>query len=342
MEVLVTSARSYDREFLGLANQGRHALHYLEVSLDASTVKLAAGYPAVCCFVDDELNDDVLRDLAKQGTRLIALRATGFNNVDLCAAERYGLTVMRVAQYSPYAVAEFAVGLILALNRRIHRAYNRVREGNMLLEGLLGFDLHGRTVGVIGTGQIGSVFTRIMQGFGCKLLGYDVAPNPHCLEMGMVYGTLQEVFAQADIISLHLPLTPQSHHLIDARTLAWMRPGAMLINTSRGALVDTVALIEALKTHQLGAVGMDVYEEESHLYFRNLSNEILSDDTFARLLTFPNVLVTGHQAFFTQEALAAIARTTLNNLDDFSAGRRNENILGTEKVAEGCAVHPTA
>jgi len=336
MDVLVTSARSYDRQFLDAANQGRHVLHYLEASLDASTVRLASGYPAVCCFVDDDLSEPVLQTLAQYGTRLIALRATGFNNVDLCAAERCGLTVMRVAQYSPYAVAEFAVGLILALNRRIHRAYNRVREGNMLLDGLLGFDLHGKTVGVIGTGQIGTVFARIMHGFGCRLLAYDLSPNPRCTELGVEYGTLEEVFRQADIISLHLPLTPQSHHLIRADTLAWLKPGAMLINTSRGALVDTVALIEALKSHRLGAVGMDVYEEESHLYFRNLSDEILSDDVFARLLTFSNVLVTGHQAFFTQEALAAIARTTMSNLDDFGAGRRNENTLGTQMVADGC------
>ncbi|HBG30308.1 2-hydroxyacid dehydrogenase [Candidatus Macondimonas diazotrophica] len=330
--VLVFSARPYDRQFLEAANrQPSYRLHFLETTLRTDTAALAAGYPAVCCFVDDELNAPVLGALYEGGTRLVLLRATGFNNVDLQAAHRLGITVMRVSHYSPEAVAEFAVGLLLTLNRRIHRAYNRVREGNFLLDNLLGMDLHGKTVGVVGTGQIGRAFARIMAGFGCRLLAHDPIADPECAALGVRYTDLTNLLQNADVISLHTPLTPQTHHLINAHTLAQMKPGALLINTSRGALIDTSALIEALKQRRIGAVALDVYEEESHLFFQNLSEQIIADDVFARLLSFPNVLVTGHQAFFTQEALTAIADTTIANIGDFLAERDSPNRLDPQQ-----------
>jgi D-lactate dehydrogenase len=239
---------------------------------------------------------------------------------------------MRVSRYSPYAVAEFAICMILALNRKIHRAYERVREGNFLLDGLLGFDIHGKTVGIIGTGKIGSVLAQILHGFGCNLLGYDVKENPECLSSGMQYVSLEELLKQSDIVSLHAPLTPQTYHMISAGTLSMMKPGAILINTSRGALVDSRALIASLKKRHLGAAGLDVYEEESHIYFRNLSDEVITDDVITRLTTFPNVIITGHQAFFTKEALDEISETTIRNISDFEAGISNENILKPKEV----------
>jgi D-lactate dehydrogenase len=327
MKVLVYSTQPYDRRFLEDANHRQHELHFTEARLKEHTVVLARGFPGTCCFVDDDLNARVLKALSQEDVRFVALRATGFNNVDVQAADELGITVMRVSRYSPYAVAEFTVGMILTLNRKIHRAYNRVREGNFLLHGLLGFDLHRKTVGIVGTGKIGSVLAQIMQGFGCNLLGYDVRENPDCLAIGMRYITLEELLAESDIVSLHAPLTPQTHHLINAETLSHIKRGAILINTSRGALIDTRALIPALKRGYLGAVGLDVYEEESHLYYQDLSDEVISDDVITRLLTFPNVLITGHQAFFTREALNMIAKTTIENINDFAAGRSNENIL---------------
>jgi D-lactate dehydrogenase len=328
MKVLVYSTRPYDRQYLTAANRhGEHELHFTEARLNAQTVALADGYSTVCCFVDDTLDREVLQRLAKGGTRLVALRSTGFNNVDLQAAEKLGLTVMRVAKYSPYAVAEFAVGLMLALNRKIHRAYNRVREGNFLLDGLMGFDMNGKTVGIVGTGKIGTVLARIMSGFGCRVLGYDVKRNPESERLGVEYCKLADLLSQSDIVSLHLPLTPQTRHLINARALKQIKKGAMLINTSRGKLIDTEALIDSLKSGHLAAVGLDVYEEEENLYFRDLSDEVIPDDVFARLLTFPNVLVTGHQAFFTREAVVGIAETTIQNISDFAAGKCNPNTL---------------
>jgi len=332
MKALVYSARSYDKEFLEAANQNKHELNFVETRLAESTAALARQYPAVCCFVDDILSRKVLKQLAEGGTRLVALRATGFNNVDLKAAEELGMTVMRVSCYSPYAVAEFAVSMILTLSRKIHRAYNRVREGNFLLHGLIGFELHGKTAGIIGTGKIGSVLARILQGFGCALLAYDAAENPECTKLGVRYVPLKELLSKADIVSLHLPLTPETRHLINDETLAYMKPGAMLINTSRGALVDTRALARALKKGRLGAVGLDVYEEESHIFYEDLSDEIIPDDVIMRLLTFTNALVTGHQAFFTQEAMATIAETTMQNISDFATGHENENILRPGKM----------
>ena len=330
MRVLIYDAKKYDRETLQAANEAnevRHELVFVESLLNAQTAPLADGFRAVSIFVNDDASAPVLERLARGGVRLMALRSTGFNHVDLDAAARCGVTVMRVANYSPYAVAEFAAALLLAVNRKVHRAYNRTREGNFLLDGLQGHDIHGKTVGIIGTGRIGAVFARIMSGFGVVLLGYDLAPNPECVQLGMRYASLDELLAQSDIISLHTPLLPSTYHMINAEALAKMKRGVILINTSRGALIDTEALVEALKSGHVGAVGLDVYEEEEGLFFRDRSNQIITDDVFARLMTFPNVLVTGHQAFFTHEALAQIAATTLRNLTDFEAGHANENIL---------------
>lgn len=325
MKTAVFSTKSYDHEFLTAANTGDHEFHFFEPHLDASTAVLANGFGAVCVFVNDTVDAAVLAQLAAGGTRLVALRCAGFNRVDLAAAKQLGVTVARVPAYSPYAVAEHTIGLILALNRNLHRAYNRVREGNFALEGLLGFDLRGRVAGLIGTGKIGAVVARILLGFGCEVLAMDPFQSPECLELGVRYVTLEELLSRADIVSLHSPLTPENTHLIDAAALARMKRGAMLINTSRGGLIDTAATIEALKSGHLGYLGLDVYEEEGDMFFEDHSSHILHDDVFSRLLTFPNVLITGHQAFFTRNALERIAATTLGNLTEYETAGRCEN-----------------
>jgi D-lactate dehydrogenase len=335
MRVATFSTKSYDRIFLNAANATyRHELVFFEPRLTEETTALAAQFPAVCVFVNDQLSSTVLKSLAGQGTRLIALRSAGFNNVDLIAARELGLTVVRVPAYSPYAVAEHTVGLILTLNRKIHRAYARVREGNFALDGLLGFDLHGRSVGVIGTGKIGAVVARIMNGFGCHLLAYDPFPNSDCERLGVKYVSLPQLFAASDIVTLHCPLTPETHHLIDAEAIGQMKSGAMLINTGRGALIDAQAVIEALKSGQIGYLGLDVYEEEADLFFEDLSDKIIHDDVFARLLTFPNVVITGHQGFFTEEALKGIAETTLSNITAFEQGQGAMHEVSSERVAQ--------
>lgn len=337
MRVLFYSARQYDRrDFMSANRQHRHELHFLDARLSADTVALAAGYSAICCFVNDVLDAPTLRQLAANGTRTIALRCAGFNQVDLAAAEALGMTVVRVPAYSPHAVAEHTVGLVLSLNRKFHRAYNRTRENNFALDGLEGFDLYGKTVGVVGTGRIGSVFAQIMRGFGCRVLAFDAAgTRSELLALGVEYASMDELLTQSHVLSLHCPLTPHSYHLIGPAALQRMKPGAMLINTSRGGLLDTVAVIEALKSGHLGALGLDVYEQEGDLFFEDLSLKIITDDVFQRLLTFPNVLITGHQAFFTLEALAAIAETTLSNLDDVEAGRVCANATHAAAVHGG-------
>ncbi len=318
MRVAVFSTKSYDRRFLSTANETHgHELVFFEPRLTYQTALLAENCPVVCAFVNDDLGERVLNRLAEQGVCLIALRSAGYNHVDLEAADRLGLTVVRVPAYSPYSVAEHTVGLMLVLNRKYHRAYNRVREGNLALEGLLGFDLHGKTVGVIGTGQIGRILARIMLGFGCHVLGYDPFPNPDFEALGGEYVDLPELYRRSDIISLHSPLTPETYHLIDARAVSQMRDGVMVINTSRGALLDTEAAIEGLKSGKIGYLGLDVYEEEADLFYEDLSGEVIQDDTFARLLTLPNVLITGHQAFFTDTAMRNIAETTLGSISQF-------------------------
>lgn len=333
MKTLFYSVRSYDKASMAEANAGRHEFEFTEAALDEKTVVLAQGFGAVCGFVNDEFTAPVLAALAKGGTRLILLRSAGFNNVDLAAAEAHGLTVMRVGYYSPYAVAEFAVTLMLALSRKIHHTYNKVREENFLLDGLLGFDLHGKTVGIVGTGKIGQVLAKIMNGFGCRVLAYDVAESEACKQAGAVYVSLETLLHESDIISLHVPLTPSTRYLINESSLSLMKKGVMLINTGRGGLIDSAALVEALKSRHVGAVGLDVYEEEGDIFFRDLSGTVLQDDIFARLLSFPNVLISGHQAFFTREALHDIATATLQNIEDFAAGRTNGNTLkASEKV----------
>lgn len=322
MKVAVFSTKTYDRQFLAAATARHpHELVYFEPRLSQDTAILATGFPAVCVFVHDQVNAQTLEILAAGGTHLIALRCAGFNNVDLTTAAKLGIKVVRVPAYSPYGVAEHAVGLILCLNRRIHRAYNRVREGNFSLNGLLGFNLNGRTVGIIGTGKIGLILGRILQGFGCHILAYDVYQNPELAAMGGKYVELPELFANSDIISLHCPLIPETHHLINTQAITQMKPGMMLINTSRGELIDTQAVIEGLKSGQIGYLGMDVYEQESELFFEDLSGKIIYDDVFQHLTTFPNVLITGHQAFFTTDALCNIADTTLASISDVEQGR---------------------
>ncbi len=318
MEIAVFSTQSYDRQFLDAAASNQHKLHYLEAKLTRDTAVLARGAGAVCVFVNDQVEDRVLQALKSLGVGLVALRSAGFNNVDLAAARRHGMVIARVPAYSPEAVSEHAVALILSLNRNIHRAYARVREGNFALGGLLGFNLHGRTVGVVGTGRIGACVARIMTGFGCKLLAYDIKPNTACSEIGVVYVPLAKLLEESDIVTLHCPLTPDTRHLIDADAVGRLKRGAMLINTSRGAIVDTKAVVDGIKSGAIGHLGLDVYEEEAALFFDDKSDQVIRDDVFERLLTFPNVLVTGHQAFFTGEALKAIADTTIANVDAFA------------------------
>ncbi len=333
MRVAVFSTKRYDRQFLDAANvRHGHELVYFEPSLDENTAPLASGFGAVCAFVHDRLCRPVLEQLVERGTGLVALRSAGFNNVDLEVAEELGISVVHVPAYSPYAVAEHTVGLILALNRGIHRAYGRVRDANFSLDGLLGFDLHGRAVGIVGTGVIGATVARILSGFGCHLLAYDVHENPACRELGVNYVEMEELLAASDVITLHCPLTRDTHHLIDEQALAQVKPGVMLINTSRGALVDTQAVVDALKSGRVGSLGLDVYEEEEHLFFKDLSSVVIQDDVFMRLLTFPNVIVTAHQAYFTSDALTNIAETTLANISAYERGEPSGNEVRAERV----------
>lgn len=326
MRVAVFSTKSYDERFLTTAaKETLHELVFFEERLTAKSVGIAEGFEAVCAFVNDDLSAPVLEQLAGGGTRLILLRCAGFNQVDLKAAARLGVQVRRVPSYSPYAVAEFTVGMILTLNRKYHRAFNRVREGNFGIEGLLGFDLHGSTVGIVGTGKIGLLTAKPLAAMGCRVVGHDLYPSAEFTSLGGNYVPLDELFSQSDIISLHCPLTPESHYMINAASLQRMKQGVMIINTSRGALVDATAVIEALKTGQVGALGLDVYEQEADVFYENLSNEIIQDDVLQRLLSFPNVLITSHQAFFTETALRNIAETTIANLEDYLEGRPSPN-----------------
>ena len=336
MDVAVFSTRSYDREFLDLANAAAgnsHTLRYFDASLSEQTVALTAGSGAICAFVNDRLDQNILAALHSQGTRLVALRCAGFNHVDLEAAEALEIAVALLPAYSPEAIAEHTVALILSLNRKLHRAYVRVREGNFALDGLLGFNLGNRTVGIVGTGRIGAVVANILQGFGCTLLAFDPVPDEILEQRGVTYVPFPELMERSDIVTIHCPLTPQTHHLIDANSLKLIREGAMLINTSRGAVVDTRAVIAGLKSGRIGALGLDVYEEEGDLFFRDLSETMLQDDVFARLLTFPNVLITGHQGFFTREAMTAIAETTIHNISSFEETGRAAHQIGTELLA---------
>jgi D-lactate dehydrogenase len=328
MRVAMFNTHGFDRQFFDEANlTHHHDLHYLEARLGAATCALAQDFPVVCAFVNDQLDGGVLGRLASGGTRMIALRSAGFNHVDLNEARKLGLTVARVPAYSPHAVAEHTIALILALDRKIYRAYSRVRDGNFALDGLLGFDLYGRTAGVVGTGKIGAVVARILVGFGCRVLAHDMTPSEACRAMGVEYVSLDDLWIQSDIITLHTPLTPETRHIVNATAVARMKPGVMVINTGRGALVDTPAVIAGLKSGHIGYLGLDVYEEEEGLFFEDRSSHVIQDDAFARLLTFPNVIVTAHQAFFTREALRAIAATTLGNITAFEQGQQSGNEL---------------
>ncbi|NKB46816.1 MAG: 2-hydroxyacid dehydrogenase [Legionellales bacterium] len=322
MRIAFFSSQLYDEQFFNTANQSyQYEFVFFHAHLNKQTVIMAKDFPIVCCFVNDHLTAEVIKQLHAQGTRLIALRCAGFNQVDLTQAKACGMTVVRVPEYSPYAVAEHAVGLILTLNRKIYRAYYRVREHNFSLQGLMGFDLHNACVGVIGLGKIGRIFAKIMLGFGCQVWGNDLQFPAECTQWGVRQASLDEIYQNCQIISLHCPLTEATFHLINQQAVEQMRPGVMLINTSRGGLIDTKAIIDGLKKRHIGSVGLDVYEEEGHLFFEDLSDEIIQDDVFARLQTFPNVLITAHQAFFTEQAMHNIAQTTLENIHAFLTGK---------------------
>ena len=326
MKVAMFSTKSFDREYFNRFNvPGEHDFTFFEAPLNENTTNLAQDYAGVCVFVNDKVNNQVIGSLRENGVKLIALRCAGFNNVDLRTAKEFSIPVVRVPAYSPYAVAEHAVALILTLNRKTHKAFNRIREHNFSLERLVGFDLHGKTVGVVGTGQIGGIFCQNMLGFGCAVLAFDQYPDDILAQKGVKYVTFDELLKQSDIISLHCPLTPETFHLIGKKEIGLMKKGVMLINTSRGALINTKAAIKALKNGHLGYLGIDVYEQEEHLFFRDLSERIIQDDLISRLLTFPNVLITAHQGFFTNEALEEITKVTLKNLSQFEKGEKLEN-----------------
>lgn len=321
MKIIFFSAQSYDKTFFNKHNKAfNFKLEFFDTHFGPHIVHAITAAEAVCVFVNDKVNAEVITALASKGIKIIALRCAGFNNVDLETAKKYGLRVCRVPAYSPEAVAEHTLAMILTLNRKTHKAYNRVREQNFSLKGLLGFNLHGKTVGVIGTGNIGKAFCRIMTGLGCNVIGYDLSEDQNLKNIGVVYKPLKELLMQSDIISLHCPLTTETHHLINDETITQMKKGVMLINTSRGKLIHTQDTIEALKTGQIGYLGIDVYEQEEKLFFKDLSENIIDDDTIQRLMSFPNVLVTAHQAFFTAEALNEIALTTFDNILQLSSG----------------------
>ncbi|MFO7869771.1 MAG: 2-hydroxyacid dehydrogenase [Bacteroidales bacterium] len=318
MKIALFSAQSYDKEYFAQHNEEyAHEITFFDAPLDNKTTPLTKGYGAVCVFVNDNMNAQTIEEIATNGVRIIALRCAGFNNVDLEAAQKHNITVVRVPAYSPHAVAEHAIALLFTLNRKTHKAYNRIRESNFSLEKLIGFDVHGKTVGVIGTGNIGKIFAEIIKGFGCRVLLYDIYPSDELQEKGFEYVSLETLCEESDIISLHCPLNDSTKHIIHAKSFNIMKQGVYIINTSRGGLINSKDAIEALKSGKLGALGIDVYEQEENLFFRDLSESIIQDDIIARLTTFPNVLITSHQGFFTQEALTEIAQTTLSNIRNF-------------------------
>lgn len=329
MKFAIFDTHKFEKDYFESANQATrasgsqpHQITWLDARLNSQTARLAAGHEAVGSFVNDHLDAETCAQLAALGVRLIALRCAGTNHVDLQAAAQHGLAVVRVPEYSPHAVAEHAVALLLTLNRKIHRAHNRVREMNFSLDGLVGFDLYQKTVGVIGVGRIGQVFAKIMSGFGTEVLLFDPGLTAQVVShTGGRAANLEEVLAKSDVISLHCPLNAQTRHLLNGPRIQQMKAGALIVNTGRGALIETRALIQALKSGQLGGAALDVYEEEAGVFFEDLSERGINDDQLARLLTFPNVLITSHQAFLTREALRAIAETTIRSLDEFASGK---------------------
>jgi D-lactate dehydrogenase len=320
-KVVFFDAKPYEREAFERRLPETLRVSWIAARLGAETAKLAEGYPVVCAFVNDDLRRPVVEELAARGVRLLAMRCAGYNNVDLAAAREVGIRVVRVPAYSPHAVAEHTLALLLTLVRKTHRAFVRVREGNFSLAGLVGFDLHGKTAGVVGTGKIGAIVARILRGFGMSVLAYDKVQDDALVAAGVRYTSLEELFASADVLSLHVPLTPDTHHLVDRARLATTKKGVVLLNTSRGGLVDAQALVDALKTGHIGGAGLDVYEEESEYFFQDRSDRAVADDLLARLMTFPNVLITSHQGFLTHEALDNIAEATLASVDEYLAGR---------------------
>ncbi len=326
-QIAFFDAKQYDLNSFSARNDDSFQLIAIESPLNEQTASAAAGCKVVCIFVNDEAHEPVIARLAELGVELIALRCAGFNNVDLEACRKYGISVVRVPAYSPHAVAEHTVALMLMLNRHLHQAYLRNRAGAFILDGLTGFDMHGKTVGVIGTGKIGQCVVEILTGFGCRVLAYDVHENPEVASLPQTkYVDLDELLSQSDVITLHVPLFEETYHLINQETIARMKPGVMLINTSRGGLVETVSLIDGLKTGQIGYAGLDVYEEEAGIFFHDISNQVLDDDVLARLMTFNNVVITSHQAFLTNEALDNIAETTYANIEEFFAGKRGAEL----------------
>ncbi|MGJ5641948.1 2-hydroxyacid dehydrogenase [Formosa sp. S-31] len=325
MKVAFFSTKSYDKSCFEKHNKNIHELIYLEATLNKHTVNLTQGCDAVCAFVNDQLDASIIKKLKDNGIKVIALRCAGFNNVDLKAAREENIKIVRVPSYSPMAVAEHAVALILTLNRKTHKAYNRVREGNFSLERLIGFDLYGKTVGVVGTGKIGQFFCKIMLGFGCRVIAFDLYPNEALKSLGVTYVSMDTLLQESDIISLHCPLTKDTNHIINKKAFSKMKKGVMLINTSRGGLIDTVEAVKALKNKTLEYLGIDVYEQEEKLFFQDLSENIIMDDVISRLISFPNVLITSHQGFLTREALDQIATVTLKNLSDFENGNPLKN-----------------
>jgi D-lactate dehydrogenase len=327
VEILAFGVQADEKPLIERAFRDHHEVRCLDVFLDEDTAPIAAGYEIVSTSVNAELGARVLEVLAAGGTRMIAQRSTGFNNIDLEAAERLGTTIARVSYYSPYSVAEFAWTLAMAVNRRVVRASTRTRDFDFRLDGLMGRDMHGRTAGVLGTGKIGEAFTRIAHGYGMRLLGWDVAENPACRELGMEYVTKEQLLAESDLVTLHVPLMPQTVHLLDATSLKAMKDDAILVNSSRGGLIDTAALVAELREGRFSGVGLDVYEAEAGLFYVDRSLEAIEDDILARLLTFPNVLVTSHQAYYTEDAVGQIIEATVRNVLDYRAGRRSENVL---------------
>ncbi|HOS85181.1 MAG TPA: 2-hydroxyacid dehydrogenase [Bacteroidales bacterium] len=326
MKIALFNTKMYDKQFFDIAIANTdHTIEYFEVSLNSATAKLTPGYDAVCVFVNDYLQADTLEQLAKHGIRLILLRCAGFNNVDIEKAHTLGIRIYRVPAYLPQAVAEHAVALLLTLNRKTHKAFNRVREHNFSLERLTGFDVYKKTIGIVGTGQIGIAFSKIMKGFGCNVLAYDIVQSQEALSQGVQYVDFDTLLAQSDIISLHCPLNHATKHMLNMTQFEKMKQGVMIINTSRGGLIHTIDAIQALKTGKIGYLGIDVYEQEEHLFFKDLSESIVADDVIARLMTFPNVLITAHQGFFTNEALEQIARTTIQNIDLYISNTHTEN-----------------
>jgi D-lactate dehydrogenase len=309
----------------------KYEVSYFESRMYKKTIPLAKGFDVVCVFVNDKLDAEVIEGLHNIGVKLIALRCAGFNNVDIEKAKELGVGVVRVPSYSPHAVAEHTLGLILVLNRKYHKAYSRVRDGNFALDGLLGFDIHGKTIGIIGTGKIGQIFSQLISGFGCTVIAYDKYPSKDLHGVGFEYVELQELYRRSDIISLHCPLTHETFHMINDYAIATMKPGVMIVNTSRGPLVDTNAVIEGLKKGKVGYLGLDVYEEEEALFFEDMSEKVIQDDQFVRLQTFPNVVITAHQAFFTREAVLNISETTFKNISEYIANGMSENIVLPKK-----------